>query len=236
MTELETREKRGMVVVAHADDAEWGCAGTVAKLCAEGWRMVYVLCTDGSKGIDDPEISSEELIRIRQEEQTNAGRALGLYDVVFLGYEDAMLEPSLALRRDISRAIRRYRPELIICQNPVRTLVGRGYLGHPDHFAAGEATLAAVYPTSRDRLTFPELLAEGLEPHKVREVWVMDRENADQYVDVTEHIETAVAALQAHASQVDPADADKYLKGWRREIGAEVGFEYAEAFKRFLLE
>ncbi len=235
MKELETGGKRGMVVVAHADDAEWGCAGTVAKLCAAGWEMVYVLCTDGSKGIDDPEISSDELVRIRQQEQTNAGRVLGLREVVFLGYEDAMLQPSLELRRDITRAIRRYRPDLLICQNPVRDLVGRGYLGHPDHFAAGEAALAAVYPTARDRLTFPELLAEGLEPHRVREVWVMDRENADQYVDVTEHIETAVAALCAHASQVAPEDADQHLKNWRREIGAAVGFPYAEAFKRFRL-
>ena len=235
MTMLETPGKRGMVVVAHADDAEWGCSGTVAKLCAEGWQMVYVLCTDGSKGIDDPEIDGDELIRIRKQEQTNAGQVLGLYDVVFLGYEDAMLQPSLELRRDIARAIRRYRPDLLICQNPVRTLVGRGYIGHPDHYAAGEASLAAVYPTARDRLTFPELLSEGLEPHKVRELWIMDRENADQYVDVTEHIETAVAALRAHASQVDPEDADRYLKGWRSEIGAEVGFQYAEAFKRFEL-
>ena len=235
MTMLETPGKRGMVVVAHADDAEWGCSGTVAKLCAEGWQMVYVLCTDGSKGIDDPEIDGDELIRIRKQEQTNAGQVLGLYDVVFLGYEDAMLQPSLELRRDIARAIRRYRPDLLICQNPVRTLVGRSYIGHPDHYAAGEASLAAVYPTARDRLTFPELLSEGLEPHKVRELWIMDRENADQYVDVTEYIETAVNALRAHASQVDPEDADKYLKGWRSEIGAEVGFQYAEAFKRFEL-
>ena len=235
MARKESALNRGMVVVAHADDAEWGCSGTVAKFCAEGWEMVYVLCTDGSKGIDDPEISADELIRIRMEEQTNAGKVLGLHDVVFLGYEDAMLQPSLDLRRDIAKQIRRYRPNLIICQNPVRDLVGRGYLGHPDHFAAGEATLAAVYPTARDRLTFPELLAEGLEPHKVPELWIMDRQNADQYVDVTDYIETAVNALRAHASQVDREDADRYLKGWRSEIGAEVGFQYAEAFKRFEL-
>ena len=113
--------------------------------------------------------------------------------------------------------------------------MGRGYIGHPDHFAAGEATLSAVYPTARDRLTFPELLKEGLEPHKVRELWIMDRQNADQYVDVTDHIETAVNALRAHASQVSHEDADRYLKGWRSEIGSEVGFHYAEAFKRFIL-
>ena len=118
MTRKESALNRGMVVVAHADDAEWGCSGTVAKFCAEGWEMVYVLCTDGSKGIDDPEISADELIRIRMEEQTNAGKVLGLHDVVFLGYEDAMLQPSLDLRRDIAKQIRRYRPNLIICQNP----------------------------------------------------------------------------------------------------------------------
>lgn len=235
MTEREGATRRGMVVVAHADDAEWGCSGTVAKLCAEGWAMVYVLCTDGSKGIDDPAVSGDELARIRRAEQQAAGRALGLQEVVFLGYEDAMLQPTLELRRDIAREIRRHRPDLLICQNPVRSLVVRDYIGHPDHFAAGEAALAAVYPTARDRLTFPQLLAEGLEPHKVGEVWVMDRQNADQYVDVSGYIDTAVAALQAHASQVAPEMAEKYLKGWRREIGAEVGFEYAEAFKRFLL-
>ena len=235
MTTIEGSNKRGMVVVAHADDAEWGCSGTVAKLCDEGWEMVYVLCTDGSKGIDDPAISADELIRIREAEQTNAGKVLGLHEVVFLGYEDAMLQPTLDLRRDIARQIRRYCPDLVICQNPARDLVGRGYIGHPDHFAAGEATLSAIYPTARDRLTFPELLAEGLEPHKVKELWIMDRQNADQYVDVTDYIDVAVTALRAHVSQVAHDDAEKYLKGWRSEIGSEVGFQYAEAFKRFVL-
>ncbi|MFQ6029228.1 MAG: PIG-L deacetylase family protein [Dehalococcoidia bacterium] len=235
MAEPEEKYQRGMVVVAHADDAEWGCAGTVAKLCAEGWEIVYVLCTDGSKGIDDPEISAEEVVRMRKEEQRNAGKALGLRDVVFLGYEDAMLEPSLDLRRDIAREIRRYRPYLLICQSPTRRLSGHGYLGHPDHFAAGEAALSAVYPTARDRLTFPQLLEEGLEPHKVREVWVMDHEDANQYVDVTEHIDTAVEALKAHRSQINPDRAEEYLKRGRLRTGEQVGLQYAERFKRFTL-
>ena len=235
MSEQEEPYCRGMVVVAHADDAEWSCSGTAAKWCAEGWEVVYVLCTDGSKGTDNPEITSEELVKIRKQEQQNAAKVLGLQKVVFLGHEDAMLQPTLELRRDIVREIRRYRPDVLICMNPVRRLTGSGYIGHPDHFASGEAALSAVYPAARDRLTFPELLAEGLEPHKVREVWVMDRDDADQYVDVTDYIDTAIAALKEHRSQVGPEGADKYMRQWRHETGERVGFKYAEGFKRFRL-
>ncbi|MEK7807386.1 MAG: PIG-L family deacetylase, partial [Chloroflexota bacterium] len=133
--------RRGMVVVAHADDAEWSCSGTVAKWCAEGWEVVYVLCTDGSKGSDDPEMTACRLAKIREQEQRNAGTVLGVREVVFLGYKDSMLQPTLELRRDIAREIRRHRPDVLICGNPVRDLFGDGYIGHPDHHAAGEAAL-----------------------------------------------------------------------------------------------
>ena len=227
---------RGMVVVAHADDAEWGCSGTVARWCAEGWDVVYVLCTDGSKGSENPEITGEELAKIRKREQQEAGRVLGLTDVVFLGHPDAYLEPTLAVRKDITREIRRRRPDVLICMNPVRRLTGDGYIDHPDHFASGEAAMSAVFPSARDRLTFPELLeGEGLEPHKVKELWVMGHEEPDRYVDVSDHIDTAVAALQAHRSQVEPAIADRYLREGRRRNGQNIGVEYAEAFKRFRL-
>jgi len=172
MAEETQPYSRGMVVVAHADDAEWGCAGTVAKWCAQGWEVVYLLCTDGSKGSSDPEITSGQLVEIRKQEQLDAGKVLGVHQVVFLGYEDSMLEPNLELRRDIAREIRRYRPDVLICTSPQRNLTD-SYMGHPDHFAAGEAALSAAFPAARDRLTFPELLEEGLEPHHVREVWIM---------------------------------------------------------------
>ena len=139
--------QRGMVVVAHPDDAEWGCAGTVALWCAMGWDVVYVMCTDGSKGSDDPEMTSQQLVEIRSEEQENAGKVLGLSQVVFLGYEDSMLEPTLELRRDIAREIRRHRPDVLICMSPERRLTGEGWIGHPDHFAAGEAAMSAVFPS-----------------------------------------------------------------------------------------
>ena len=229
--------QRAMVVVAHPDDAEWGCAGTVAKWCAEGWEVVYVLCTDGSKGSEDPEMTSGRLVEIRKQEQLNAGKVLGLKDIVFLGYEDSMLEPTLELRRDIAREIRRHRPDVLICMNPVRSVDGEGYLGHPDHFASGEAALSAVFPSSRDRLTFPELLREGLEPHKVKEVWMMFHgDTADKFVDVSAYMDTAVDALKQHQTQVSEEDAEVDMRQWRNSTGKKVGFEFAEAFKVFQLE
>ena len=237
MASDEAHHQRAMVVVAHADDAEWGCAGTVAKWCAEGWEVVYVLCTDGSKGSEDPEMTSGRLVEIRKQEQLDAGKVLGLKDIVFLGYEDSMLEPTLELRRDIAREIRRHRPDVLICMNPVRSVDGEGYLGHPDHFASGEAALSAVFPSSRDRLTFPELLREGLEPHKVKEVWMMFHgDTADKFVDVSAYMDTAVDALKAHQTQVSEEDAEVDMRQWRNSTGKKVGFEFAEAFKVFQLE
>ena len=232
MVQREEPYRRGMVVVAHADDAEYGCSGTAAKWSAEGWEVVYVVCTDGSKGSSDPNMSVDRLVEVRKEEQKNAGKVIGLRDVVFLGYEDAMLEPSLALRRDIAREIRRYKPDVLICQNPVRQIDHSDWPDHPDHIAAGEAAMAAVFPTARDRLTFPELLDEGLEPHKVREIWVMWHELSDQYVDVTDYIEVAVEALKQHVTQVAGDDVDSHIKGAKSQTGEKVGLKYAEAFKR----
>ena len=226
---------RGMVVVAHADDAEYGCSGTVAKLCAEGWEMVYVLCTDGSKGSSDREITQEELVRIREGEQIEAGKVLGLKDVVFLRNEDSMLQPTLELRKDIAREIRRYRPDVVITTHPVRSLDGGWGIGHPDHMAAGEAALAAVFPTARDHMTYPDLLEEGLEPHKVAEVWIMGHPEPDTWVDVTEHIDTSIKALLSHDSQVNghsPEETANMMREWRRKRAEGKGMQYAEAFKR----
>ena len=232
----EEKYRSGMVVVAHADDAEYGCAGTVAKWCSEGMEVVYVICTDGSKGSSDPDMTPGRLIEIRRQEQLAAGKVLGLKDVVFLGYEDSMLQPTLELRRDIAREIRRHKPDILICQSPVRDLRSDGHIGHPDHFAAGEAALAAVFPTARDRMTFPELLDEGLEPHKVREVLVGDHQEADTWIDVSDTIDTAIEALKQHVTQVgDGHRGDEMLREWRRKAGEAQGMQYAEGFKRFQL-
>ena len=231
----EEKLTRGMVVVAHADDAEYGCSGTVAKLCAESWEIVYVLCTDGSKGSSDREMPPQQLARVRKQEQINAGKVLGLRDVVFLDYEDSMLQPTLELRRDIAREIRRYRPDVVICPHPVRSLSGFWGVGHPDHLAAGEAALAAVFPTARDHMTFPELLEAGLEPHKVAEVWIMGHPEPDLWIDVTDHLRTATRALLEHRTQVNSQSEEEALsrmQEWRRRPAVGRGMQYAEAFKR----
>ena len=227
--------RRGMVVVAHPDDAEFGCSGTVAKWCREGMEVVYVIVTDGSKGTSDREITPKELSEMRRQEQSAAGKVLGLKDVVFLGHPDAYLQPTLEVRRDIAREIRRHRPDILITLNPVRNLSVNGYLGHPDHHAAGEATLSAVYPAARDHLTFPELLKEGLEPHKVREVLIQGHDNPDKWIDVTETIEIAIQALKTHTSQVEGREIEERMRQWRKEAGKDHGMEYAEAFKQFIL-
>ena len=234
MTE-EQEFSSGMVVIAHADDAEYGCSGTVAKLCADGWDMTYVLCTDGSKGSSDREIRESELSEARREEQINAGKVLGLKDVAFLGYPDSYLEPTLSLRKDIAREIRRHKPDVVICQYPLRTLDGGWGVGHPDHLAAGEAALAAVFPTARDHMTFPELLEEGFEPHKVAEVWIMGHPEPDVFIDVTDHMETAVKALAEHKSQTGGRPYEEMLprmKEWRRRGSVGKGMLYSESFKR----
>jgi LmbE family N-acetylglucosaminyl deacetylase len=163
---------------------------------------------------------------------------LGLKDVMFLGYPDGYLEPTLQLRKDISREIRRWKPDVLITTNPRRDLRGSGYIGHPDHFAAGEAALSAVYPAARDHLTFPDLLEEGFDTHKVREVWaMMFGEEADRYNPLEEvDVDTSVRALHAHTSQIsDPENSGKWMRQRRKELGAKIGAEYAESFKAFKL-
>ena len=239
----ENLDKTAMVVTAHPDDAEWGCSASVAKWTRLGWDVIYVLCTDGSKGTEDRTISNKDLSNIREQEQKDAGKILGLKAIEFLGYPDGYLEPTLDLRRDISREIRRYKPSILITTNPKRDLMSGSYLGHPDHFAAGEAALSAVFPSARDHLTFPELLEEGFEPHKVKQVWInmfniSSGSNENWLFNPVEKsdLQTAIKALQAHTSQIpDPERAKEFMTKRREEIGKICNSSYAEAFAKFEL-
>lgn len=224
--------QRVLTVVAHPDDAEFGSAGTAAKLAREDKQVFYAIVTDGSKGSSDPEMTPERLAALRREEQCEAARRTGVADVAFLNFPDGMLEPTLELRKAIAAVIRRYKPDVVICQNPNRDFSHHVFAQHPDHLACGEATLAAIYPTARDRLTFPELLAQGLEPHAVAEVWLSGAPQPDFFVDITDTVETKVQALQAHASQVDGDQIGERIRDRARAVGQEAGCEYAEAFRR----
>lgn len=224
--------EHAMVVFAHPDDAEFGSAGTVARLTGDGKQVVYVVVTDGSKGSSDPTMSPDTLLKLRQDEQRAAAAVLGVTDVCFLGFEDGMLEPTLELRKAISGAIRRYQPDVVIAQSPLRDLTLGVFAQHPDHLAVGEATFGAVYPAARDRMTFPELLAEGLEPHNVREMWVAGTPNADYFVDVSKTIQLKIDALRAHASQTGGRDVHVFVPERAHQVGEPQGLEYAEGFKR----
>ncbi|MFL2627673.1 MAG: PIG-L deacetylase family protein [Dehalococcoidia bacterium] len=234
MLEPLGKYETAMVVTAHPDDAEFGCSGTVARWISEGTQVVYVLVTDGSKGTEDRSISPEQLADIRKKEQIEAGKILGLKDVAFLDYPDGYLEPTLDVRKDISKQIRIHKPQILITTNPNRTLTGENYIGHPDHFAAGEAALSAVYPSARDHLTFPELDKEGLEPHKVREVLIIGHDNPNIWFDITDSIDTAEKGLLAHKSQLGQEAADR-TRERKREIGQLYGVQYAEHFKGFVI-
>lgn len=227
---------RAMVVVAHPDDADWGCSGSAAKWARLGWEVVYVLCTDGSKGTEDMTLTGEELSAIRYEEQREAGRILGLKTVEFLHFPDGYLEPTIDLRRAIVRQIRKHRPHILLTTNPKRDLNSSGYIGHPDHFAAGEATLSAVFPSARDHLWDPQMLDDGLPPWKVHEVWVMmfGEESNHYHALEAQDVETSIAALLAHKSQIgEPDRVPGWMRQWRTELGKKAETEFAESFKRF---
>ena len=235
--ELIAPLERVLVVISHPDDAEFGAGATIAALTAAGARVDYVVTTDGSKGTEDPDVTPEQLSSTRQAEQRDAADILGVTDIVHLGYPDGYLQPTLELRRDIVRQIRRYRPELVITQNPQRRLDHNPLIGHPDHLATGEATLAAVYPAARDHLNFPELWTdEGLEPWKVRQVLLTGVEQPNLWVDVTDTFDTGLRSILAHVSQVDPDEVSEQMRERARLIGEPQGIGMAQAFASILLK
>ena len=225
---------RVLVVCAHPDDVDFGAAGTVAALTEGGASVAYAIVTSGEAGSDHLSIDASELAALRQREQRAAGRVVGVEDISFLGHPDGQLEPTIALRGDLSAVIRRVRPDVVICQSPQRMLE-RVFASHPDHLAAGEATLCAVYPDARNPRAFPEQLEAGLEPHAVSEVWLMAHPEADLRVDVTATFDRKIAALRAHESQTGHReDLEEMVRSWLTAGAQAVGWDggrLAESFK-----
>jgi LmbE family N-acetylglucosaminyl deacetylase len=216
-----------MLVVAHPDDSEFSSAGTVARLKDAGKRVVLIQVTSGDKGTPDATADPAELGRVREGEQMEAARRLGMDEVVFLRCEDGALMPDLALREKIVRVIRAHKPDVIITHDPYRP-----YALHPDHRAVGLATTDAVYPTARDPLYFPEHLQEGLEPHKTAEIWFFGPEHPDKIVDISRTFERKMDALRAHQTQVGAAeDLEQRMRDRAQEIAEGLDFELGEAFK-----
>lgn len=225
--------ERILVVVAHPDDCDFGCAGTVARWTAAGIEVSYVICTDGQAGGSDRSIDRAHVGPLRRREQTAAAAECGVTDLTFLGYMDGELTPSLELRREISRVIRQKRPQRVVCQSPERNYA-RIHASHPDHRAAGEAALCAVYPEARNPFAYMELLHEGLEPHIVPEVWLTAHPRSEHYSDITATMDRKLAALRRHESQYDDWDAlAERLRSWGAENARRGGLpegSYAEIF------
>ena len=197
----DPRIARALVVMAHPDDVDFGAGGTVARLVRDGVSVAYCLVTSGDAGGDSSRATPEERAITREAEQRAAAAALGVSDLTFLRWPDGRVEVTLELRAALARVIRAQRPDLVICQSPERNY-DRIFASHPDHMAAGEAALRAVYPDARNPHAFPELLAEGLAPHVVAQVWVNTAVGANMVVDITRTFDDKIAALRCHASQV----------------------------------
>jgi LmbE family N-acetylglucosaminyl deacetylase len=217
-----------MVIAPHPDDSEFGVAGTVARLTGEGKKVVYVICTNGDKGSSDRKMTPEKLAKIREKEQRAAAAILGVSEVVFLGYPDQGLEDNHDFRKALVRIIRKYKPHVVATADPYRR-----YMWHRDHRITGQVAADAVYPYARDHMAYPDLLDEGYEPHKVREMWFWGTEDPNFRSDITDTFDKKLAALACHKSQFDVGkEMKERMLNFARTNAQGEKFKMAEAFHR----
>lgn len=234
-SENSPRSKRILVIFPHPDDAEFSCGGTLARWARQDNEIVLCLVTDGASGSDDPNITPEQLAATRAEEQMNSAKILGISDVIFLGRRDGTVVHDMDLRRDLTRVMRRCRPDILVCGDPSVYWHGNEYINHPDHRATADAALAAAFPSSGNRLYFPELLVEGLEPWKIREIYIASPGEPDTWIDITDTIDLKIEALRAHACQMGDWDPVDMIREWAAADGAKADppVAYAEDFRHF---
>jgi LmbE family N-acetylglucosaminyl deacetylase len=229
--------QRILVILAHPDDPEFFCGGTIARWTDAGHQVSYCLLTCGDKGTKDRSLTSDELCLLRQEEQRAAAAVLGVNHVHFLDYPDGYLVPDLELRREVTRVIRQEQPDILVTCDPTNLYVRDNYINHPDHRAAGQVVLDAVFPAARDHLSFIELWRdEQLEPHIVREVWISLPQNPNVVVDITEYWEVKLEALVNHKSQIgDPAQFEERMRSRHTPESTLENPRYVESFKHVVL-
>jgi LmbE family N-acetylglucosaminyl deacetylase len=220
--------------MAHPDDCDFGAGGTIAQWTSQGIEVSYCIITNGDQGGEESGIPVEEMAKVRQQEQRDAGRALGVTEITYLNYRDGWLMPSIELRKEIVRAIRIAKPDRMVVQSPERNWE-RIYSSHPDHLAAGETAIQAVYPDARNPFAFPELKAAGLEPWRVREVWITGSPTPNHFVDITETFSKKMAALHAHVSQTaHNKELENMVRSWGERNAEANGLaqgRVAEIFK-----
>jgi LmbE family N-acetylglucosaminyl deacetylase len=234
--ELGGSLRRILCISAHPDDNEFTIGGSVARWAREGRDVAFCLVTTGGAGVNEHTPSSEGLIPVREKETRAAAKILGVREVILLGYVDGTLEPTLGMRRDLTRVIRRFRPDVVVTGDPTVRFYGNEYMNHPDHRAVASAALDAVFPSSETNAIFPELLAEGLPAHKVKQVFISGALEPDVFVDIARTLATKCRALKAHRSQVGKGEwVDQLLTAWALRDGKKAGLRHAEAFKRMVL-
>lgn len=231
--------KVAMTIHAHPDDQEFSIGGTIAKWTKAGCEVICVVITSGDSGSNDPSKGVEykaELARLREDEQRAANVVLGIQEAVFLRYPDGELEPTIALRKELTRLIRKYKPDVVIAGNPEAWFYGNEYVNHPDHRAAAQAACEAVFPSAGTRLIFTDLLEAGYEPHEVKRLYIHGTDKPDTWVDITGTIDIKVKALQQHVSQVPVDKVEKWMKDWAKEDAKDKEFEYAESYRVMILK
>ncbi len=219
-----------LVITPHPDDAEFGVAGTVVHWTQQGKNIVYIVCTSGDKGTDDIQVKPDELAKTREKEQLAAAKLLGVKEVIFLRHPDQSLEDTPKFRKEIVRLIRVYRPEIVVTSDPYRR-----YVWHRDHRVVGQVALDAVFPYARDVWAYPDLLEEGIQPHKVNEIWFWASENINHRSDITKTFDTKLQALRCHKSQIKESFAEemeKWLCERAKNMAEGEKFKLAEGFHR----
>jgi LmbE family N-acetylglucosaminyl deacetylase len=221
-------------VAAHPDDLDVTASGTMAKFAEAGAKVYYLILTDGGNGSDDRDLTPAQLTEVRHEEQSEAANAVGAQTPIFLDFKDGELAVTMELKKEICKVIRKLKPEVVITMDPANLYsLERGMINHPDHRAAGQATLDSVFPLARDHLAFPELMDEKLEPHKVKTVLLTNFDGNNYTVDISSVIDKKVDALRAHSSQFGDAEGvSQRIKQMSKDLGEKTGYDYAEGFKR----
>lgn len=235
MTPLADDEiKRILVVMAHPDDCDFGAGGTIAQWTAKGISVSYCIITNGDQGGEESDVPLEEMAKVRQREQRDAGAALGVSDITFLNHRDGWLVPTIELRKEIVREIRKSKPDRMVIQSPERNYE-RIFASHPDHLAAGETAIQAVYPDARNPYAFTDLKEAGFEPWRVKEVWITSSPTPNHFVDITDTFPKKIAALKAHVSQTaHNAELEAMVRSWGERNATAQGLpegRVAEIFK-----
>lgn len=235
--EWPQEHRRVLLVAAHPDDPEFSSAGTVARWVKAGIEVIFVVATSGDKGTPDKTMTNERLSSMREEEQRGAAARLGVTTVEFLRFGDGEMMPNLELRGAVTRMIRKYRPYAVMTHDPLTLFYNNEFINHPDHRAIGQATVDAIYPTARDPLQFPDQIQkEGLEPHKVKEIYLWGTDQPNVLVDISDGIEDKVEALKLHVTQVGEAlELAERVKTRSAQIGEPYGIKYAEAYRRIVM-